>query len=265
MLKKLITIICHPSYIGLYILDKASTIFLWILLFFALTTTIVATNDLVRPVFTNQTCIAISDIFFEEDKLNTTTYSNHKLTGDKVIVEKKDVKLVFNDSSYVNDIRDSRLILVFSHSEANAYYFNMNIGKLKYDDININDFNIKEIKDSKNTVLRDDVVVFVRTFLNRVEMNNRSINFFLDIRDVVLYYLLTLLVCFIASIIRNPQIDGRVRRKLIGYDSLIYFLFIWFEVFFQVFWLSYLGICFALVYTILTFSRIKIISRKREG
>ena len=117
MLKKLITIICHPSYIGLYILDKASTIFLWILLFFALTTTIVATNDLVRPVFTNQTCIAISDIFFEEDKLNTTTYSNHKLTGDKVIVEKKDVKLVFNDSSYVNDIRVyiKKIVILLDH------------------------------------------------------------------------------------------------------------------------------------------------------
>ena len=265
MLKKLITLICHPSFIGLYFLDKVSTILLWISCFFVFTTGLLATKDLIKPRFTHQTSIVISDIFLQNENLKTTTYSNHLLNGSKVTIECEDVTIIVNESAYVNNNLDFKLILVFSQSEANAYYAGMNLGKVKYDDIDIKDFSIQEIRDSKNVILRSDLESFITSFLNNVEMNYRSVIFFLDFRDILVFYLLTLLVCFIASVIRNPRIEGKIRRRLIAYDSIIYFVFIWFELFFEVYWLSYVGVCFAVLYTILTFSRIKMISYKREG
>ena len=53
------------------------------------------------------------------------------------------------------------------------------------------------------------------------------------------------------------KIERRFRIKLVLYDTLIYFVFLWFDMAFSAFWLLYVGMAFTLIYTIFTFTHIR--------
>lgn len=264
-MKKLITILCHPSYIGMYLADKIQQALLFLTFFFVIATALYATKDLLTPISSPNVANKISEIVLAQDSLKDTKYENHKLNGSKAIIDIDGVYVIFNDSAYVNNNNGLVLILVFSQSEANGYYRGRNLGKFVYEDSNIENFTFENIKSSNDSIERMKLEVFVLSLLNSIELNYRSEFFWNDFLNMLILYLVTLVVCYIGSIIRNPEIDAKVRRKLVLYDTIIFFLFSWFEVLYGVYWLQYVGMGLALIYTVLTFSRIKKVSYRKVG
>ena len=264
MLKKLITIICHPSYIGFYFLDKFSTVFLWVAFFFVISTSLIATKDLLTPRLSHQEAINISDSLLAKNKLSNTIYKDKQLNGNKEIIDEEEYYIIFNDSAYANTDRSNRLILVFSQSEAHAYISGMRIGKVLYQDLDVSDFTFSDIKDNHDDLARIRLESFIMGLLKNTDMNYRSVGFFSDFFYFTIYYLGTVLLLYFGSIFKNGGIEARIRRKLVLYDTIIYFVFFWFRILFNIYWLSYVGIFISLIYMFLTFSRIKKVTYKKE-
>ena len=86
-MKKLITILCHPSYIGMYLADKIQQALLFLTFFFVIATALYATKDLLTPISSPNVANKISEIVLAQDSLKDTKYENHKLNGSKAIID----------------------------------------------------------------------------------------------------------------------------------------------------------------------------------
>ena len=82
MFVKLKNIICHPSRIGMYILDHAGSIFGYFFFFFLVTTVLFAVRDMSKKVFNGNVTNAIVDALVSVDELKDTTYKEEKLSGN---------------------------------------------------------------------------------------------------------------------------------------------------------------------------------------
>jgi hypothetical protein len=152
----------------------------------------------------------------------------------------------------------SGLIVDFGKENANVFFSTFQLGRLNYSDLKIKDFNIKDIK-SGNIQMRIAFESFIEKGLSSGEANYRAICFFNDLFGIIMYYLLTLVVCYFVAWIINPMVERRFRIKLIGYSSLIYYLFIWCKLSFSMNALLCIGIFFSLVYTVFTFTHIRLV------
>ena len=105
--------------------------------------------------------------------------------------------------------------------------------------------------------MRQSFELLVFKSIEAGEANYRAVCFFSDFVNILIYYLISLVGCYFLAFLVNPKIERRFRIKLVLYDTLIYFVFLWFDMAFSAFWLLYVGMAFTLIYTIFTFTHIR--------
>ena len=118
------------------------------------------------------------------------------------------------------------------------------------------DFSLEEIRNG-NILMRQSFESLVFKSIEAGEANYRAVCFFSDFVNILIYYLISLVGCYFLAFLVNPKIERRFRIKLVLYDTLIYFVFLWFDMAFSAFWLLYVGMAFTLIYTIFTFTHIR--------
>lgn len=256
MYKKLKNIISHPSIIGMYLMDRWYQVLGWILAFFMITTLLVAVFDIGRKSLDSNDAVEISDTLVFGGYIDDAKYSNHELSGTFKRVETDYYIVSFNDNGYMNNIRYSGLIFVYGKENMNVYYSGILLGKVNYKDIDVSDFNGEDIING-DVQMRMVFEGFILKSVESAEANYRAIRFFIDFSLIIVYYLITLMACYFVGWMVNPPIVRRIRLKLTAYSTLMYFVFIWFDILYQQSWLSYLGSFVCAVYTIITFSHIR--------
>jgi hypothetical protein len=258
MFKKFKNIVSHPSLLGLYFMDHWYTVVGWWFLFFCITCVFLSIVDLTKPRLDSNVARRISDALAYNHVIDDAKYENNTLTGSYKVIETEYCIISFNDNAFMNNHVSSGLIVVFGKENANVFFSTFHLGRLNYSDLKIKDFNIKDIK-SGNIEMRIAFESFIEKGLSSGEANYRAICFFNDLFGIIMYYLLTLVVCYFLAWIINPMVERRFRIKLIGYSSLIYYLFIWCKLSFSMDALLYIGIFFSLVYTVFTFTHIRLV------
>lgn len=262
MFYKFKNILCHPSRIGMYILDRFTSIIGYFFFFFVITTCFFAANDLSKTKFNGNTANAVVDVLLKVDTIKDTTFKDKKLTGTKEIIDTEGVRIYFNDSAHLNQDHGMKLILVFSQSEANAYYSSIHLGKIIYAESEIQDFTFEEIH-NKSIANRLELETIIQSLLNASDGNFRALYFWQDLLNMLLFYAVALFLCYVVATIANNTIEPKFRKKLVVYDSLIYFFGVWLSILYDVSWLLYFGIFLACVYTVITFSHIRAIPIKK--
>lgn len=263
MFRKLKNIISHPSVLGIYFMDHWYTVLGWWFTFFVFTSVILAVADLGTRRMDGNTAISLSDQLVYGNYINDAYYENNELNGRYVQITTDYFIISFNDNAFMNN-RTNGLVIVFGKDNVNMFYSGIHLGKEEYKNLKIADFSIQKIKEG-NVEMRMAFESFLLKGLEAGEANFRAVCFFNDLFSVLMYYALTLLMCYIAGWVSNPPIESRFRIKLAAYASFVYFIFVWFSILFQVSWLLYVGMFFALVYTIMTFSHIRKVKVGRRG
>ena len=264
MYKKIKNIICHPSVIGLYVLDKFSHVFLFFFFCFVIVTSLFAIKDLNTKMFTIDVSNKISSSILADSKLLDTEFKEKKLNGIKSVIEFDDAIIIINDSAYINETR--KLVLVFSKSEANGYFDGFHLGKLVYSENELKEFSIKNIKDIDNPSFQEriNLEVFVNKLLENCEMNYRSLFFWHDFFNMILVCLFAFGLSYLTASFINKMIVPKIRLKLCLYDTVSYFVMVLFSILFDLDWVNYLGILVCFIYTIVTFSHIKIVAYRKD-
>ena len=262
MFYKFKNILCHPSRIGMYILDRFSSVFGYFFFFFLMTTVLLATKDMLTSRFSGNTANAISDIVLSLDEAKDTKFTDKKLTGTKVVIQAEGALIFLNDSAHMNKDHGMQLVLVFAQSEANAYYANIHLGKVSYKELSVSDFSFGNIL-SHDVNERVELETLINILLINAEQNYRAIFFWNDFFNIMLFYVVTILVCYVGASITNGTIIPKFRKKLVAYDSLSYFTCAWISILYSASWVLYFGIFVSIVYTVLTFSHIKAIPIKK--
>lgn len=258
MFKKFKNIISHPSLLGLYFMDHWYTVVGWWFLFFCITCVFLSIVDLTKNRLDSSVSNRISDALIYNHVIDDAVYSNYELSGTYKVIQTDYCIISFNDNAFMNNHMNSGLIVVFGKENANVFYSTFHLGRLNYTDLKIKDFNIKDIRNG-NIEMRMAFEAFIQNALAKGEGNFRGICYFNDLFNIIMYHLLTLVVCYFLAWLLNPMVERRFRLKLIGYSSLIYYIFVWFKLFFSVDALLYIGIFFALVYTVFTFTHIRLV------
>ena len=262
MWNKIKNVICHPSVIGLYVLDRFSHVFLFFFTIFVVTTSLLSIKDLNTEMFTQDVSNKISYSIMRDKNLDTTEFVNKQLNGNKTTIEFEDAIIIVNESAYINDT--NKLVVVFSVSEANVYFAGFHLGNLKYKETTVKDFTIKKIGEGSF----DDKInlqILVSSLLNTSEMNYRSLYFWHDFLDMLLVLVFTLCLSYLTASIANKMIVPKIRFKLCMYDTISYFVMTIFSILFNVYWVKYLGIAVCFIYTIITFSHIKIVAYRKDA
>lgn len=262
MFVKFKNILCHPSRIGMYILDRFSSVFGYFFFFFLMMTVLLATKDMLKPKFSGNTANLVADMVLSIDEANDTKYEDKKLTGTKVVIQGEGMLIYLNDSAHVNKNHGMQLVLVFGQSEANAYYANIHLGKISYYELSVSNFSFGNIL-SHNLSERLELETLINILLINADQNYRAIFFWNDFANIMLFYIITVLVCYVGASITNGTIIAKFRKKLVVYDSLAYFTCAWLSILYSASWVLYFGIFVAIVYTVVTFSHIKAIPIKK--
>lgn len=256
MYRKLKNIISHPSFLGMYFMDHLHSIFGWFISFLILTTLLLALVDMGKVSIGKNQATRISDSLIYSGKINDASYDNDKLLGSHQKIEMEYALISFNDNAYMNNTLYDGIVLVFGMENANMYYGNIHLGKVDYKDLSISNFSLEEIRNG-NILMRQSFELLVFKSIEAGEANYRAVCFFSDFVNILIYYLISLVGCYFLAFLVNPKIERRFRIKLVVYDTLIYFVFLWFDMAFSAFWLLYVGMAFTLIYTIFTFTHIR--------
>ena len=81
MYRKLKNLIAHPSCLGMYFLDEFHSILGWLLLFFSITTVLLAVVDLGKKKLDNNIAVNISNSLLYSGYIDDAKYSDYSLTG----------------------------------------------------------------------------------------------------------------------------------------------------------------------------------------
>lgn len=263
MFKKLITVLCHPSRVGIYFLDRWYTILGYIMLFLALAISFVSIKDLNTKVFDRTTTNAIASKIYSSSQIDALEFSDNKLNNINRKLEIKDCVVYFNDSGEMNSLINMNMTIVFGTTKASIYYGISKLGFVEYSNLKVSDFKISDAKNG-NISARLEFFDLVDSILYSGETEYRLLILGTDIINLVMYYFISLVVCLFTAFIANQTIQGKIRLKLIAYDSISYLLVFIFATLFSLSWLVYAGFIFPIIYTILTFTHIKKITVKRS-
>lgn len=263
MYRKFKNLVCHPSCLGMYFLDHWYSIVGWWLFFFIFTCVILAISDLGRKRPFNNIAQDISNKLVYSGYIDDASYKDNMLDGKYIRIETDYALISFNDNAFMNNINYDGMILVFGKENVNAFYRTIHLGSKSYKDLEINDFSIEEIKDG-NIRMRMSFEAFMLAGFQAGEDNYKAVCYFEDLFNILLYYLIALVICYVAGWLTNPPIERRFRIKIVAYSTMVYFVLAWLTIMMNVAWLLYLGMGFALIYTIFAFSRIRQVRIERR-
>ncbi len=251
MIKRLFICLIHPSKIGLFIKDKLWIPITYFLSFFLVTASILAIRGFMTDYFIDSSADIVNMVYNVNKDINVS-YKNNELTGDSITIYGEDYVISFfntnsGDIGYIN--------LNFSKEYVRInYLFNTKV--INYEDINLKyDFNINNIQKGNS----DDLIAF-KIFLNNIFdsflKTYQTAIYFSDLLYVFFILIALIFILILVSYFTNPGIDFNCRIKLIIYDSLIYFFFLYLAIAVGYNLFMYIGMLFPAFYSVMTFSHI---------
>ncbi len=254
-MKHLRYITCHPSRIGLFHKDHPLVVFFFFIIFACLAFGALALRDFNTQYFGSSDIDYIVQTVVKDQTNTNIEYKDHKLTGDIALYKNNplEIRVLSTDKKVDN----SGLIIYMNENTTQVYYNYIQIGNIKYSDIpNDYSFTFAGVKDNNRTELYN-----FRCFIDYILLISNTgyaANMYLsNTLNVLLYYFIFAIVAvLIYSFFTNSQIAMGVRSKLIIYDSLIYFVIIFFTVCLNVSFLQYVAFFVPLLFCRSTFSHI---------
>ena len=254
-MKHLRYITCHPSRIGLFHKDHPLVVFFFFILFAALAFGALALKDFNTSYFgSGDIDFVVSTVVRDETNLNIE-YKNHTLTGDTALLTNKplEVRVLASDKKVDNN----GLIIYLNENTAKVYYNYIQIGNIKYTDIQ-NDyaFTFAGVKENNRAHMYN-----FRGFIDYIflasNLGYAANTYISDILNMLLFYFIFAIVAvLIYSFFTNSQIAMGVRSKLIIYDSLIYFVIMFFAICLNLVFLQYVAFFVPVVFCRSTFLHI---------
>ena len=255
-MKHLRYIVCHPSKIALFYKDSALKVFLFFALFASMLIGVLAAQTFTARYFDNDDIDYIISLFDKQKEEINIEYSNYKITGDPVAIKDTNFEcyIMTGDETRLDK---SCLIMFLKEDNVNIYYGYRLIGKIEYKNIGYDyHFNVSNVRNGINI----DKYNFRCFFYDLLMVGNTGYAFTVFLSNILgafQYYLIfALVIMFIYSYFINPSISAGVRLKLIVYDSLVYFVVMFFTFAFQISFLQYVALFIPLIYCNVTFSHI---------
>ena len=249
-------IVCHPSKIALFYKDSALKVLLFFLLFVSILIGTMAAKTFTNQFFSNDDIdYIISLVDKNKDDINVS-YKDYKLTGDSVAIKDTNYECYILTGDETK-ITNPGLIMFLREDSANVYYGYRLIGNIEYKNIGSNyQYLITNVR-ANNNIDRYNFRCFFHDLLSVSNTGYALTVFLSNIISLFQYYLIfSIIVLFVYSYFINPTISVNVRLKLLIYDSLVYFIVMFFTFAFQISFLQYDALFMPLIYCNVTFSHI---------
>lgn len=256
-MQRLKNVICHPSRIGLYHKDNISIVLLYLFLFIAFLLGFLAIKAYNTTYFDNTDMDYIITLVENNKKEVNTEYKDHKLSGESLVVSSSSLECYFLPTIDINSVKTSEFVIFLKEDGYSMYYGYRLLSSGKYADIEADySFTIANVRanDSKSVFSFKGLLDYVFTKSNSGYATHVFLVNMLQIFQY--YFIFSVLVMAVYSYFINPGIAMGKRSKLVIYDSLIYFIVMFFTIAFEFQYLQYAAIILPFIYCSFTFSHI---------
>ena len=248
-------ITCHPSRIGLFHKDHPLVILLFFLLFSSILLGTIALKVFNTNYFSNGDIDYVQSTVVKYDSTLNIEYKDYKITGESVLIKKSPLELRILPTE--SKVDNNGLIMLLGTESAEIYYSYIKIGSVKYSDIPNNySFTLAGVKsgDSASTYNFRCFMDYMFTKSNTGYAVNVFVNETLNV--LFYYFIFAIIAILVYSFFANSQISFGIRAKLVIYDSLIYFVIMFFTIAFDISFLQYVAIFLPAIFCNLTFTHI---------
>ncbi len=255
MLERIKDCISHPRFIGRYNKDKIGKIILIIFMFFILYLTVFGIRTFTEnPIGEHAESVVVSEVISKQEHSIAYDSKTHKLTGNHVSIEQESFGLYILPNE---NAKFSSLVIniILKEDIGYIYYGDVLISEIEYSNIQASDFTFDGISNNNTT----DIYNF-RYFISSVLESSfrffRIYNFAEGAVMTIITFMSLFLVAFIFARMINPTIEGKVRAKLVLYDTIIFLVCAMFASLFNLGWIAYIGYALPMIYTSITFKHI---------
>lgn len=266
MLERIINCISRPKFIGKYFKDKASTIFLTILIFFIAYVLVLGVKCYSEEYFDSDSLdILVSDVWAGD--VNNVYYDpvSKVLVGNSVTYFGENHYMVFlpGDDFNVGVDKIAQIGILLYADYGLVSVGGVSVGKINYADFNFGGFSLADVKSG---VIEDSIMfkAFLDNVLNSSSFFFNTQVFIKEMISTLLYYGISVLFVYFGSKLINPGIGNKVRIKLCFYDGVIFFLFSIFVCLFNASWINFIAVIFPIIYGNITFRHIVKISVRKD-
>lgn len=255
MLERIKSIICHPRYIGKYHNDKVWKILLYVFIFLVLYLAVFGVRTFTEnPLGEEANTIIISDVISLQ-RYNVKYDSNtHLLTGEETTIVKESYGLYVLPQTEVK-VSPFSVNIIMKEDKAFICQGAKVVSEIKYSDIAVGDFTFEGLSKNNPTDIYN-FRVYLYLILESSFTYYRTLNFVQGAVEAIGMYALMFLLAFIFAKLINPTIEGKVRAKLVMYDTIIYFVVAILTCLFNVAGLIYVAYSLPIIYTSITFRHI---------
>lgn len=255
MLERIKDCICHPKFIGRYNKDKVGKILSVIFLFFGLYLVVFGIRTFTEnPFGVDAESVVVSEVISTQEHTISYNSESHTLTGNSVSIEQETFGLyVLPVEEYIPTTMVINIVL--EETSGHIYYGVYKIAEISYTEIEAASFSFDGVS---NNDIHDiyNFRLFISEVLESSYMFFRVYNFVEGIFMTVSTFMMLFLVSFIFARMINPTIEGKVRAKLVLYDTVSFLVFAMLASLFNAGWLAYIGYALPAVYTSITFKHI---------
>ena len=171
----------------------------------------------------------------------------------------------FIDDSTTKVIPQDYIVMDFHEEYVSLYYntiFTKNEAKFYYKDSFSNSFDLSKAASGDISNFLEASNLF-KEALSLINVNYQIYDAVLNCGQALLFYILVFVFLIIVSSFTNPQIDMKVRLKLVMYDSLPYPFLMILTFMFNFSYLQYVALFLPFLYTVITFKHILKIKKTR--
>ncbi|MBR6072425.1 MAG: hypothetical protein IKP77_06335 [Acholeplasmatales bacterium] len=250
-------VICHPSRIGLYHKDSPLMVLVYLVLFLGFLIGMLAVKTYNTDYFDYSDSSYVVSLICNNKNETTCEYKNHKLIGSSFVVTDSEFECYFLSGVSIENIKNSGIVFIMNENDMKVYYGYGLLKSINYSDIDSDySFSINDVRNNESSAIFN-IKGFYNYVFNSINLNYANNVFIGNILSILRYYLIfSVLVLAVYSYFINPSIAMGVRAKLVIYDSLVYFIVMFFMIVFEAKFLQYVALIFPLIYCSMTFSHI---------
>lgn len=255
MFERIKNCICHPRFIGKYNKDKIGKIISIILIFFFLYVGVFSVRTFTEnPIGEDADRIIVKEVISKQENNISYDANTHILSGENVYVENESFGLYILPIGKI-DVNPYVINIILESNKGYIYYGEFQISEIDYSNIKAASFSFDNISDNETL----DIYNF-RYFINGVLESSfiffRIINLVSGIISTFTMFMMMFLIGFVFAKFINPSIEGKVRAKLVLYDTIIFLVCAMLASLFNQGWIVYVGYSLPMIYVAITFKHI---------
>ena len=254
MIDRFFVSLIRPSRIGLYMKDKIWMPIVHMLIMLILGATLLAVRSFTMDYFSSSTRYTITKSIQSVKKEMNIKYVDNKLIGGNVILNLDDYFISFNGETKSPTM--TKISVYFTEDKVRIEYL-FERKTINYSDLNFNESFDLELVRNNNIESSMNFGIFIDKIFNNFNTNYQRAIFIGDVLYSVLFLGVCLILSLVSSYFSNPPIDMPIRIRLCMYDTLIYFIPVYFSFALGINWILYIGLALSYIYTKITFSRIR--------